>query len=757
MNQAFALSNNVRTESYVDWQNEDLVRYIEKSWEIVAPFWPLKNLIAVNPLQGFESHSFEEALMEARALFQQKEIIPELEAVNRETIKWCQAFFDDGQATLAMPLRHRGLYAAWKELVQWDDRLHKGNSSLIRFIKELPESPVSAINACLERLQIPAKDIRRFFEILLVTLPGWASHIKYRTDWNHEETDEKFPVSKADYLAIRIIIVTLLWPEARRAPGLFEKLNSGMLWKDSSLSRIADAETSYRAELIGKLKVAREFSTREVMRPEAQVIFCIDVRSEPFRRSLELIGAYETFGFAGFFGTPIRIEEEVTGKSYASCPVLLTTKHTIAEKHCCPGHIKEEIRQGHLFRKQIKRVSQSLKNTFTTPFIAVEMLGLAAVASMTLRTLFPLSSMRLKWKVSGSRKGDALLKPDLSTMKLEDQCVYAEGALRMIGLTRNFSEVVVFCGHGSHTENNAYATALDCGACGGHPGGSNARVLAAILNSQSVREVLRLRGILIPQYTRFLAAEHQTTTDEVIIFDHGENDVHVKEIVEQLKEDLSIACEHTCALRNGSLVRFSKMASNYQSALTRSFDWAETRPEWGLAKNGSFIVGPRSLTKGINLEGRSFLHSYEHSEDPDGAILTTILTAPMVVAHWINSQYLFSSIDNVAFGSGSKVTQNITGKLGIMQGNGSDLMSGLPIQSVASADDELYHEPVRLLTVVYAPWQRIEKIISEQEGLRKLFGNGWVSMVCIDPGSGDFLQLRRDLSWECIIRGGEFK
>ena len=149
----------------------------------------------------------------------------------------------------------------------------------------------------------------------------------------------------------------------------------------------------------------------------------------------------------------------------------------------------------------------------------------------------------------------------------------------------------------------------------------------------------------------------------------------------------------------------------------------------------------------MNLEARSFLHSYDWKQDPDGSSLTTILTAPMVVAQWINSQYLFSTLDNVAFGGGSKITKNITGKIGIMQGNASDLMHGLPLQSVFKSDDKAYHEPMRLMSLVCAPRNMIEKIIKQQTVLQKLFGNGWVSLVCLDPELNERFILQRDLSW----------
>ena len=754
MNQSIKNSSEFGIPGHQDSQDKKLDNYIAKSWDLVAPFWPLKNLIAVNPLQGFEMLPFETALRQAKVLFQHKEIPQELQNINRETIKWCQAYFDDGQATLAMPLRSCGLYAAWKKLAQWDHRLHRNHPNLVSFLQSLPASPVPAIEKCLEILQIPSKDTQRFFEILLLTLPGWAAHVKYRTDWTSDEPKNPFPVTKEDYLAMRIVITTLLWPDAQSVLMWSDKIKTETKFEDSCLDKILAAENTYRAELLAKLQLENQAGSAKDLKPYAQFIFCIDVRSEPFRRALESTGAYETFGFAGFFGTPVRIEEEMSEKSYASCPVLLSTKHTIAEKHSCPTHTQEEIRRSYLFKKQLKRLYQSLKYTFSTPFVLVEMLGLAALASMVFKTFFPDLEIGLMQNTSQSRKAETLLKPDLSSMQLEDQCVYAEGALRMIGLTKNFSEVIVFCGHGGQTANNAYATSLDCGACGGHPGGSNARVLAAILNAPGVREVLRLRGIAIPENTRVLAAEHRTTTDEVVIFDHGEEDIQVRKIIVQLKKDLAIAGHRNCTWRNAFLGKSLLKSSDCRRAVTRSLDWAETRPEWGLAKNASFIVGPRSLTSRISLEGRSFLHSYNYDEDSDSAILTTILTAPMVVAHWINSQYLFSTIDNVAFGSGSKVTQNVTGKIGIMQGNSSDLMSGLPIQSVGITDVDLYHEPLRLTTVVYAHSQQIDSVVKEQPVLQKLFGNGWVTMVCIDPKKGDFLELKRDLSWQLIPIGG---
>ena len=306
----------------------------------------------------------------------------------------------------------------------------------------------------------------------------------------------------------------------------------------------------------------------------------------------------------------------------------------------------------------------------------------------------------------------------------------------MMGLTHHFAPVVVFCGHGSTTNNNAYATALDCGACGGRHGASNARILASILNKAEVKAQLAKNGVMIPEATRFIAAEHNTTTDEVALYG---------DVPEKIKTDLEKARTTNSKVR---LVQMQVSDGDAHKTWLRSQDWAQVRPEWGLARNAAFIVAPRDITKEINLEGRCFLHSYDYTQDPEGSSLTVILTAPMVVAEWINTQYFFSTVDNVAYGGGSKITKNITGKIGIMQGNASDLMTGLPLQSVYSSDTQAYHEPQRLMCVVYAPRMMIDSIVQAQPVLQKLFGNGWVQLACIEPDSRKTYFLGRDLKWQ---------
>lgn len=364
---------------------------------------------------------------------------------------------------------------------------------------------------------------------------------------------------------------------------------------------------------------------------------------------------------------------------------------------------------------------------------------------MTFHSLAPKTANKLKQNLNDLVRPTSKTSPSLENLSFEDQLSYAKGALITMGLTSNFAPIVVLCGHGSTTENNAYATALDCGACGGRHGGANAKILAKILNNRKVTQGLAHQGILIPITTKFIAAQHNTTTDDIELYAEEEEGLDL----EKLKLDLK------AAQQSNSKWRSIKMGDNFSKNSVshvekRSVNWAETRPEWGLARNSSFIVAKRDLTKNIDLDGRSFLHSYDWQMDEDGSALNLILVAPMVVAQWINSQYLFSTINNIAYGSGSKITQNIVGKIGVMQGNGSDLMHGLPLQSVFSKDNESYHQPLRLTTFVHAPTDLIDQAIHKNEILQKLFGNSWVHIFCLDPRNDKIHSLQNDLTWkEC--------
>lgn len=717
-------------------ENVTMHELAKKTFSKIAPFWPLENLIAINPLHGFDDLPIEEAIKVGSSYFQQSDWPNDILLINTETIKWLGLYFDEGQATITMPLRENGLYEAWRSFALYDKKLHKNIKEKIDFIANLPTSPEQAISECLIKLDIQDVDKQEFLTLLVTTLPGWASYIKYKSEWSAQHNDS-YNITQLEYLALRIATTTLLWPEAKKLLHIHKKAIKNS--NSNILEKIEEAENAYRIPL---LKAIASQNIGKTHTPEAQLVFCIDVRSEPFRKSLESTGDYQTLGFAGFFGIPVQISDNITGISYNSCPVLIKPKHEVCEDAC--NH-NEGLRykKNYDLRQSIKKLYQSLKYTFSTPFALVETLGGFSGVWMGIRTLAPKLALKTSSVLSYNAKISSIMEPSIDQITLEEKCKYAENALRMMGLTDNFAPIIVFCGHGSSTQNNAYATALDCGACGGRSGGSNAKIIAAIMNCEEVKIQLSKNGIKIPEGTKFFAAEHNTTTDEVIIFSKDET-----KGIQKLKHNLEKARMVNNIRR---LKKLGVKNCKVDSATILANDWAQVRPEWGLARNAAFIIGPRDLTFHLDLDGRCFLHSYDYNKDPKGAFLTNILTAPMVVAHWINMQYLFSTINNIAYGGGSKITKNITGKIGIMQGNASDLMNGLPLQSVYKSDTDPYHEPQRLFVIVLAPQTMLNHIIKDQPILQKMLGNGWVKMATIDPDNKNTYLLNRDFSWQEVL------
>lgn len=710
-------------------------------WSKIPPFWPLKNLIAVNPLLGFDELPFEKALEQGAHYFQRKSLPEKMQKVNRVTIKWLQLFLDQGQATIKMPLRELGFLTAMRQLLLFDKKVipHARHS----FLTTLPTRPEEIIEKALAFLTVPSEVEEEFLTLMLTTLPGWASYINYLNDWKDDQhVPQEIGIPKDEYLAFRLLLTCLLWPEAKELL-LWHQHESCSEEVQQTLQKVEADEKKYRDHLIKQLSQQED---QKKSPSEAQLVFCIDVRSEPFRRALESQGNYETFGFAGFFGIPLSIKNDLTGEHYSSCPVLLKAKYRITE---LPASDHQRWREGHEKLSLFKKLYQSVKYSFTSPFVLVETLGSLSGLWMLLKTFFPSIAYYLKKHSADFFLASTPLETIVDSISLEDKCQYAAGALKMIGLTKNFSPLIILCGHGSETQNNTYAAALDCGACGGRPGAPNARALAAILNEPRVRKELLLQNIIIPQSTYFVAAQHNTTTDEVQLYDNNVPEAFSRDL-EQLKVHLELAREKNAEWRCEQLdKKYSLKKAPLHTAL-RSRDWAQVRPEWGLARNASMIIGPRWLTKKIDLEGRAFLHSYNYWEDEKGSLLTEILTAPLIVAYWINMQYFFSTLDNVAYGAGSKITKNITGKIGVMQGNGSDFMNGLPLQSVYKSDQEPYHELLRLLAIVYAPQETVANIAFQTPILKKLFSNEWIKLVCMNPFNGKPYLVKKDLSWEAI-------
>ncbi|HKL88950.1 MAG TPA: DUF2309 domain-containing protein, partial [Salinibacter sp.] len=512
-------------------------------------------------------------------------------------------------------------------------------------------------------------------------------------------------------------------------------------------------EESYRSELLGDLRQGH-LSTRNgasTDRPDAQLVFCIDTRSEVIRRHLEAQGNYETHGYAGFFGVPMQHQPYGAEERVKSCPPIVDPKHRIAER---PAEKHRAKAERYDWWTQLERAGtgllKTLKKNVAAAFGFVEGSGGFFGGAMAARTLLPSGLFRLGKTIRDRLPGpDAFTEPTVDRETIdpadhdglpvglshEAKVLYAEAAFRLMGWT-TFAPIVVFTGHGSQTPNNPYKSSLDCGACAGNPGGPNARVLAAICNDNSVREDLRERGIDIPEDTVFLAGEHNTTTDEIRLYVDEDDPPVSPEALDALRQDLRAAQADATAERVESMnatVDAGRSEAAIHETERRAADWAETRPEWGLAGNAGFIVGPRALTRDLDLDGRCFLHSYDWTTDEDSTALENIMTGPLVVGEWINTQYYFSTVDNAAYGSGSKVTQNVVGKIGVVQGNGGDLMTGLPLQSLMADDETVMHRPLRLTAVIHAPVDRVTAILQRHASLTQLFDHEWLHLTVMDP------------------------
>ena len=293
-----------------------------------------------------------------------------------------------------------------------------------------------------------------------------------------------------------------------------------------------------------------------------------------------------------------------------------------------------------------------------------------------------------------------------------------------MGLARGHAPVVLLTGHGAQVTNNPHESAYHCGACGGHSGEVSARLLASLLNDPETRAGLPRLGIDVPADTVFVAGLHDTTTDKVTVYADGLPDCELA----RLHAWLNQAGKQARAERAMRLPR-----ARPETVAKRAFNWAEIRPEWGLAGCSAFIAAPRGVTSRADLGGRTFLHSYDWQSDEEFKTLELILTAPVVVASWISLQYYGSAVAPAVFGGGNKLIHNVVGGIGVVEGNGGRLRTGLPWQAIHDGD-RLVHEPLRLSVMIEAPQAAIIDVLRRHADVRALFDNGWLHLFALEEG-----------------------
>jgi len=567
-----------------------------------------------------------------------------------------------------------------------------------------------------------------------MTLGGWAQYARH-LQWQAELAGD------SDRTPFELLAIRLLWDEALYG---CHEMALAPRWREVEAAfahpLAADGEQVIDATLQAAVEHADQRALAASLRdgagaasapsrPSLQAAFCIDVRSEVFRRALESADtAVETLGFAGFFGIATRHRRFASDVDELRLPVLL--RPGLASRAGGPEH---EARDRHTrFTQRARRAWGRFKLAAVSSFAFVEAMGPVYIVKL-LRDTFGLG-------VHGEAvEPPPRLDPALGERERIDA---AERVLRAMSLTQRFARVVLLVGHGANVANNPHASALHCGACGGYSGEVNARLLASLLNDPAVREGLVERGITIPEDTLFMGALHDTTTDHVTLHDRDRPARDRDAELEQVRRWLSRAGAIARAERALRLPR----AARGRDVERRSRDWAETRPEWGLAGCRAFIAAPRARTVACEFGGRVFLHDYHWRRDDGFGVLELILTAPVVVASWISLQYYGSAVAPEAFGAGNKLLHNVTGGIGVVEGNGGLLRAGLPWQSVHDGE-RLVHEPLRLSVCIEAPRDAIGEILSRHDNVRALFDNGWLHLFALDESGHMAWRYNGELAW----------
>ena len=515
-------------------------------------------------------------------------------------------------------------------------------------------------------------------------------------------------------------------------------------------------ERRFRIQTLDALSVHTKRKTSRVSSPRFQLVSCIDTREVGFRRHLEEVAPeVETFGTAGFHCVPIYYRGAGDAHFSTLCPIVIRPKHWVVEDVVVTH---EEIAQRRAkTRKALGTASHQVhvgSRSVARGALLTTGLGVLASIPLVARVLFPRFAGQIRRMASRFVE-----PPPMTRLRMErtsptagpeegqigftvdEMANMSERALRDIGLTSGFARLVMFIGHGSFCLNNPHKSAYDCGACSGGAGGPNARALAAMLNDQRVREILASRGLQIPNETFVLGGLHNTAADYFTFYDLDLLPKSHFQDFEAAHAALEQACErnaHERCRRFDSAPLNLSFAAARRHVEGRSEDLAQTRPEFGNATNAMCIVGRRERTRGLYLDRRAFMQSYDPmQDDAESNILARILGAVVFVCSGINLQYNFSYIDSPGWGSGTKLPHNITSLLGVMDGAASDLRTGLPWQGVE------IHEPVRCLFVIETTPQAILSIMDRNPVIGRILRNGWAQLALLNPNSSEILVYRK--------------
>lgn len=714
----------------------DLVNYLDRD-DKQLPHW----------------HNFSDLL---DALPEQAKKMPWHDEIIQQVSQFCGLYFQHSEHIRETDEPNDQLYKSWLNIARRDKGIEvlMGEPGLHQQFMELPDCPKLLCKKVQEILGSP-DNFDEYMHSLLFDVHGWASFLAYEA-WQDNFTNTPNDLVE-QLLSIRLAWDWVLWCQTEhnnrerftqlqaRFLNQFEQLplhkhlhheQQKMLWVWQKALELS-YQSQLHSELYSQLHIevqSTDLNSSEPT-PVLQAAFCIDVRSEPMRRALEAQHPdIETLGFAGFFGLPIEYTLSDSQYRRAQLPGLLMPAIQATQND------REAHTQAQSQKSRFSFFQRDVFNAAPASLGMVEMLGIFKAGELIKNSFWPSNPKHAINELCDNRPFE--LSRSGCPLSLSEKADLAASILTGLGLIKNFAPIVLLLGHASCTANNPQAQSLDCGACGGQSGEVNVKVLVQLLNDINIRQAFIKKEIEIPEKTRFIAGLHNTTSDDILCF--GD------EPQGPWQEWLSAATEQAQEQRAATLGLNPNLdlAQQYQQ---KSQSWSEVRPEWGLANNAAFIVAPRSLTRGINLEGRSFLHDYDWNTDQDFSILELIMTAPMIVTNWINLQYYASVTDNRLYGSGNKLLHNVVGDhIGLFEGNGGDLRIGLSMQSLHDGE-QWRHTPVRLNVYIAAPRAAIKNIVAKHKAVAQLINNEWLYLFQLDTKTKEISRYYES-NWHAIER-----
>jgi uncharacterized protein len=495
------------------------------------------------------------------------------------------------------------------------------------------------------------------------------------------------------------------------------------IWQDAF-------EWSYYDEVLAGILINNKNKNGGTVIPKRtfQAMFCIDERECSLRRHIENVDINcETLGSPGFFGVEFYFQPE-NGKFYDKlCPAPVTPKYLIKET---------EVTQ----KRKHELLYTNKTHTLFTGFLSSLTLGFWAGLRIVLNLFRPKMSPAISNAFAHQNKYSKLsienkdLKERENDLQIgftiDEMTTRVEGLLRGIGLINHFAPIVYVVAHGSSSANNPHHGAHDCGACSGRPGSVNSRVFAAMANHTKVRENLAQKGIKIPDETQFVGALHDTAADEMEYYDldilsqinsekHPKNALNFEQALDLNAKERS--------RRFSSINTKASLREVRQAIKDRSVSLFEPRPELGHGTNTLCIVGKRNMTKGLFLDRRAFMNSYDYKTDMEGKFLAGVMRPLGPVCGGINLEYYFSRVDNYKLGAGTKLPHNVMGLIGVANSSDGDLRPGLPLQMIE------VHDPVRLLIIVEHYPEVVLNTIQSDPAMYEWFINEWVHLAAIHP------------------------